>query len=184
MCKEYLVLNRVGFDDWRLCHARRFNEEEKAHYVEGFREYGFVLIGDVVNLEYIESDDCNGVINERKPDGAFCSCDNAAFIIDGYKWETILAINKKKKKVAALRLIDDKIANFKDLEKECERQGKLYTKEEAKKKEKDYIMTYNEGGEGYVPHYYTFEEYDFIKNTLDRLNSERKMLEKTDANHD
>lgn len=177
MCKEYLVLNRVGFDDWRLCHARRFNEEEKAHYVEGFREYGFVLVGDVVNLEYIESDDCNGVINERKPDGAFCGCDNAAFIIDGYKWETILAINEKKKKAAALRSIDKKIAGYKELVENCEKQGKLYTKEEAKKKKEEYIVTYNEGGEGYVPHYYTFDEHDFFKIKIDELSCERKKVE-------
>ena len=64
---------------------------------------------------------------------------------------------------------EESIAECRKIIEQCEKQEKLYTKEEAVKKRRDYNNLYNEGGEGYVPHFYTIEEYEFTKTKLNEL---------------
>ena len=47
--------------------------------------------------------------------------------------------------------------------------GKLPSADEAKEQARRYNNVYNEGGEGYVPHYYTQEEYDRMFSELAAL---------------
>lgn len=57
---------------------------------------------------------------------------------------------------------------YKKVIKECENH-KLYHKEDIKKIRKQYNDIHNEGGEGYIPHFYTFEEYEYAKKQLTKL---------------
>lgn len=41
---------------------------------------------------------------------------------------------------------------------------------------KQYNNIHNEGGEGYIPHFYTYEEYEYAKKLLSKL------LKKEDKN--
>ena len=59
----------------------------------------------------------------------------------------------------------------------CEKQGKLYTKEEAKLERKKYNDVFNEGGEGYVPHFYTVDEYEFAKKRTEDIQRKLKEME-------
>lgn len=177
MCKEYLVLERECLTEWYLRRARRFDEGEKKKYAEWFREYGFVAFDEGIKLEYVKLDDCKSITGGRKPDGAFCGCNNSCYIIDEAQWKMLLEVNEKNKKADILKEIDEQISECEEIIKKCEKQKKLYTKEEVIKKRDEYNKTYNEGGEGYVPHYYTFEEYDFTRKTLDRLNREKKEMQ-------
>lgn len=47
---------------------------------------------------------------------------------------------------------------------------KLYTAEEAKRMRKTWNNVINEGGSGYVPHFYTFEEVESAKRELAEIN--------------
>lgn len=47
--------------------------------------------------------------------------------------------------------------------------GKLPSADEAKEQARRYNNVYNEGGEGYVPHYYTQEEYERMAAELAEL---------------
>lgn len=47
---------------------------------------------------------------------------------------------------------------------------KLYTAEEAERARKNWINIVNEGGSGYVPHFYTFEEVESAKRELAEIN--------------
>ena len=51
----------------------------------------------------------------------------------------------------------------------CEKQKKLYTNEEANEARRNFINVYNEGGEGFVPHFYTIDEYEEAKRKLEVL---------------
>lgn len=48
----------------------------------------------------------------------------------------------------------------------CERQHDLPTKDEAKRRMKAYNDAVNEGGEGYVPHIYSIEDYERAKSII------------------
>ena len=64
--------------------------------------------------------------------------------------------------------------SYKELIKNIEKH-KLYHAQDVKKMEKQYNDLYNEGGEGYIPHFYTFEEYEYAKKQLAKLiNKETK----------
>lgn len=74
-----------------------------------------------------------------------------------------LTSRKEKKK------IEKSIVEYRQIIEQCEKQEKLYTREEAAEKYRDYNRLYNEGGEGYVPHFYTIEEYELAKAGLSEL---------------
>lgn len=76
---------------------------------------------------------------------------------------------RKEKSRKEKKETEESIAECRKIIEQCEKQEKLYTKEEAVKKRRDYNNLYNEGGEGYVPHFYTIEEYEFTKTKLNEL---------------
>lgn len=167
--EEYLVCEVAYSYGVSLCNARRFTEEEKKDCADWFKDKGFVKIGDSINLEYISWVDVRDVLKERKDDGSFSGCSNCAYIISEDEWNALIELNKKKKFEKEKKEIEESITEYRQIVEQCEKQEKLYTKEEAVKKRRDYNNLYNEGGEGYVPHFYTIEEYEFAKTKLNEL---------------
>lgn len=167
--EEYLVCEVAYSYGVSLCNARRFTEEEKKGYVEWFKDKGFVEIGDSTDLEYISWTDVKEVLKERKDDGSFSGCSNCAYIISEDEWNALVELNEKKRSEKEKKETEESIAEYRQIIEQCEKQEKLYTKEEAVKKRRDYNNLYNEGGEGYIPHFYTIEEYEFAKTKLNEL---------------
>ena len=54
----------------------------------------------------------------------------------------------------------------------AERQDRIPTKKERDKWERNYNSTYNDGGEGYVPHMVCLEEYQWAKAQIEKLLNE------------
>lgn len=82
-------------------------------------------------------------------------------VIESGKSEEVKAYDAEKaaeKKAKAISEIEEQLA-------EAERSG-IYTKEEAEIRRQSYINVYNEGGSGYVPHFYSQEEVNELRREL------------------
>lgn len=85
-----------------------------------------------------------------------------AEIIEGGKSDEVKAYEKAKKESE----IKAEVERAKSVIAKAERQKDIPTKAEAKRRMKQYNDFMNEGGEGYVPHIYSLEEYEYAKQVV------------------
>lgn len=147
-----------------VCMARRLNEDEKKHYADWYKEYGLVSILGFHDhpLRFLHWDDCPG----RTPDGEFAGFGNQAWIISEEEANQYIALNAEREKEAKKQELAEERAWRLKLLENAEKQGVLYTKEEAKIRRQSWINVENEGGEGYVPYFYTIDEVENAKRWL------------------
>ena len=167
--KKYLVCE-VSDYGVSLHHARRFTEEEKIKYVESYRERGFVSTSSDIDLEYMNFIDVKNILNDRQSDGSFCGCSNSAYIVTEDEWKKLIALNNQKRNERLAKEKAEDIEHYKKIIQACESQQELYTKEESIEKAKEWNDIHNEGGEGFVSHFYTIDEYEYAKKKLEELN--------------
>lgn len=167
--KEYLTVEYAPGYGIELQQARRFTEEEKKKYAEWYRELGFIPTGDRIKLEHVKFASLSEVLKGEGADGSFPGSDNYVWIITREQWNRFIELNAVEKEEAEKREREEQICFYREVVTECEKQGILYTSEEAKAKAKAYNDINNEGGEGYVPHFYTKDEYDYAKERLAEL---------------
>lgn len=77
-----------------------------------------------------------------------------------------IAAEKEKEKEREIKKCENLIAKC---EEAIKNQGRLKTKDEAKKWLRNYNNVMNEGGEGFLPRVYTQEEYEVAKKRLAEL---------------
>lgn len=174
--KEYLVCHIDGRG--QLTKARRLTDEEKSQYVKEFRDRAFIGIrGESIDLKYLMFDEILGFLN-RESDGQFTGSSGNVYIINQDEWDELVQMNSEKEKIAKRKEIEENIVSWEQIVQRCEAiktAGNLYsTKEEAQKAKKKYNDFYNEGEDGYVPHFWTAEEYEDAKAKLKELQSELK----------
>lgn len=169
--KEYMVCEIAYSYGISLRKARRYTEEEKKGCADWFKERAFSLISDSPNIKlgYISWDDVYKILHERKDDGSFPGCSNSVYIISQDEWNALLELDDQKRIEKEKRETEESINECRKIIERCEKQEKLYTKEEAAQKRRAYNRLYNEGGEGYVPHFYTIDEYEWNKARLNEL---------------
>lgn len=167
--KEYMVCEYAPAYGVELSKAREFTEEEKSHYTDDFKDKGFISLGRSTKLEELMWNDVLEVLQNREHDGSFPGCNNYVYIINQKEWQELTDKNNCKKAVREEEKRKELIKKYKEIIQNCESQ-KLYTNEEAAKKRTQYNNLMNEGGEGYVPHYYTINEYEEAKKQLEKLN--------------
>ena len=168
-----LVLMHAFSYGFTIKEARRFTEEEKLRYVEYYREFGLVGVGESIALDEVSwEDELVSAIQSRPADGSFLSCSNLAWIITEDEKAALIALDKSKKQSKEAKEKAKNVAYWQDVIARCERQGRLYSAEEAKLKRKEYNDLQNEGGEGFVPHFWTVDEYDSAKAQLQELLTE------------
>ena len=172
--EEYLVLENAYVYGISLQKARRFTEEEKLNYADWFKERGFVSLGKPVKLNEIKQCDLESIesIDLSKPDGEFNGSSNMSYIINEEVWEALITLNESKRKDRVQKEKQEKESDYKEIVQACEAAPKLYTPEEAKQARINYNNLYNEGGEGYVPHFYTVDEYEWAKKNLAELEAQ------------
>jgi hypothetical protein len=152
-----------------LQEARRFTEEEKAEYTEWFREEGLVGLADGIPLHHISrQDDLLRRVQSRGSIGQFRGCSNLAYEVTDEEWNELLARDQQAARVQEIRALEESIAGYRAVIANCEAAPKLYTEEEAHKKAVTYNNVFNEGGEGFVPHFYTEDEYEGAKAGLQK----------------
>lgn len=169
---NYLVCyTQIGYKP-ELGQARRLNEEEKTHYAPWFHDIGFVGVGESLELEHLNQFDVEKFLQREKSDGQFISSSDNVYIISQDEWDKLLELENNKKELADQIDKDKKIDELQKIICQCAAAGKLYTKEEAAKKRREYNNLYNEGGCGFIPHFWTVDEYEDAKKELHKLLSD------------
>lgn len=113
---------------------------------------------------------------DRESDGQFTGSSGNVYIINQDEWDELVQMNSEKEKTVKRKDLEENIVSWKQIVQRCEAikaAGNLYgTKEEAQKAKEKYNDFYNEGGDGYVPHFWTVEEYEDAKIKLTELQEE------------
>lgn len=145
--------------------ARWATVEEEANYNHA-NVFDLAKAIEETPLEDITFEDVQKVITTSDKDGFLYN--DALYVITNKQKEALLNYNKKE----ILEKENKQINYYKELIKNIEKY-KLYHAQDVKKMKKQYNDIHNEGGEGYVPHFYTFEEYEYAKKQLAKLINKR-----------
>ena len=151
--------------------ARRLTDKEKENYTPEFQDYMMISLGNSISLPNITWGDLSEVIGSRQSDGEFPGCGNRVYIITQDQWDALVAMDGGHVEQARAAEIVDLEATKSKAEAQMVN-GTLPSKAEAKKLAHDYNNAHNEGGYGYVPHYYSAEEYACICARIDALKGE------------
>lgn len=149
--------------------ARDLTDEEKKHYTQEARNSVFIGTGKTIQLDYLTLED----MPRRSEDGEFNGCYNRAWKISQDEWNRYIELNESRK--AEMKESDRKacIENLKKMKEQAERQaqhnGGFPSAEEAKLRIAEWKNVQNEGGEGFIPHIYSKEEYRKICEKLESM---------------
>lgn len=157
-----------GGTDKTVGLARWATVEEEANYNHA-NVFDLAKAIEETPLEDITFEDVQKVITTSDKDGFLYN--DALYVITNKQKEALLNYNKKE----ILEKENKQINYYKELIKNIEKH-QLYHEQDVEKMKKQYNDIHNEGGEGYIPHFYTFEEYEYAKKQL------AKLLKKEDKN--
>lgn len=155
--------------------ARRLTEEERKSYLPEYQDYMMIGLGDHIPLHNVTWIDLRKVLKDQQPDGEFPGCCNRAYIITQEQWDALVALDHRASTEAEQQAHTETVEALTAAKASAEQQmvsGKLPTKEEAARKARDYNNVHNEGGYGYVPHFYSDDEYRRICARLKQLREE------------
>ena len=156
-----------GGTDKTVGLARWATIEEEANYNHA-NVFDLAKAIEQTPLEDITFEDVQKVITTSDNDGFLYN--DALYVITNEQKQALLNYNTKE----ILEKENKQINYYKELIKNIEKH-KLYHAQDVRKMEKQYNDLHNEGGEGYIPHFYTFEEYEYAKKQLAKLiNKETK----------
>lgn len=154
-----------GGTDKTVGLARWATVEEEANYNHA-NVFDLAKAIEQTPLEDITFEDVQKVITASDNDGFLYN--DALYVITNEQKEALLNYNTKE----ILEKENKQINYYKELIKNIEKH-KLYHAQEVRKMKKQYNDIHNEGGEGYIPHFYTFEEYEYAKKQLAKLIKEQ-----------
>ena len=154
-----------GGTDKTVGLARWATVEEEANYNHA-NVFDLAKAIEQTPLEDITFEDVQKVITVSDNDGFLYN--DALYVITNEQKEALLNYNTKE----ILEKENKQINYYKELIKNIEKH-KLYHAQDVRKMKKQYNDIHNEGGEGYIPHFYTFEEYKYAKKQLAKLIKEQ-----------
>lgn len=163
--EKLLTIEQAASYGISLCPARRLTDDEKAHYKPEFQERMFIGAGNHIDLKYVTWRD----MPNRPCDGEFPGCNNQAWEITKDEWDHYLEMEASRAAVAAEQARQEQIAELETQKVRAEAQVNFPSKEKVDRRTRKWNNVYNEGGEGYVPHIYTRDEYERICARLEEL---------------
>ena len=166
----------MELENWNImvCEARRFTEDEKKGFREWFAKIGLVAIGDMIDLKEIDwRDDLVKEICDRPSAGAFCVSSGTSWEISESEKSKLIARNSEYKAEKIAKEKERRILELKRALERCSRARLYSSRSEAVAAAKRYNDINNEGGEGYVPHFWTVQERDSMMKELEELERER-----------
>lgn len=152
--------------------SRRLSEAQKSRYFLEYQDYMMIGVGGSIELSNISRQMLSEFLGDKRPDGKFPGSSNQAYIITQEQWDALIAMDKSEGEKKARQELEAELADLEISKTRAEKQmvdGVLPSKEEAKKKAKRYNDMNNEGGYGYVPHFYSEEEYTYICDRINKL---------------
>lgn len=158
-----------GGTDKTVGLARWATVEEEANY-NHTNVFDLAKAIEQTPLEDITFEDVQKVITTSDNDGFLYN--DALYVITSEQKEALINYDTNNKIKKGKAQLTEEIYYYKKVIKECENH-KLYHKEDIKNIKKQYNDIHNEGGEGYIPHFYTFEEYEYAKKQLAKLIKEQ-----------
>ena len=171
--EEIKVLHSQLGSDF-LATVRRMPDEEQQRYTVGFRGHMMLLTGEPVFLPALSDAEVYDLAHIAGKDvaGYLPSSSGLLYALTDEEWAALIAANQQAAAAKAAAERAGRIDSLRDLLARADAQrvdGKLPSADEAKEQARRYNNVYNEGGEGYVPHYYTQEEYDRMFSELAAL---------------
>lgn len=154
-----------GGTDKMVGLARWATVEEEANYNHA-NVFDLAKAIEQTPLEDITFEDVQKVITTSDNDGFLYN--DALYVITSEQKEALINYDTNNKIKKGNAQLTEEIYYYKKVIKECENH-KLYHKEDIKNIRKQYNDIHNEGGEGYIPHFYTYEEYEYAKKQLSKL---------------
>jgi hypothetical protein len=152
-----------------LDEARHFTEKEKENYADWYKDLGLVGTGTTMELENlnVNTPEVQDILS-RESIGSFKGCANNAYEITDEEWEALAELNRRAGVEEEIKQTEDDIARCQSIIDHCSR-IQLHTAEEAKRLRREYANAQNEGGEGYIPHFYTYDELSLAESDLKQL---------------
>lgn len=154
-----------GGTDKTVGLARWATVEEEANYNHA-NVFDLAKAIEQTPLEDITFEDVQKVVTTSDNDGFLYN--DELYVITNEQKEALLNYNTKE----ILEKENKQINYYKELIKNIEKH-KLYHAKDVERMKKQYNDIHNEGGEGYIPHFYTFEEYEYVKKQLAKLINKR-----------
>lgn len=157
-----------------LATVRRMPDEEQQRYTEEYRGHMMLMTGEPVFLPALSDAEVYALahISDKDVAGYLPSSSGELYAMTDDEWAALVAANQQAAAAKAAAERAGRIDYLRDLLARADAQrvdGKLPSADEAKEQARRYNNVYNEGGEGYVPHYYTQEEYDRMAAELAEL---------------
>jgi len=175
--KTFWTIVRDGYNvnPSEIIKTRWATDEEKKKLTKAFKDimvYG-IEHHEINNLTYEDTED----LWKSGRHVCFSGGHNDAVIISEEDADRLIQMDKmlgRKKKVGDLKEL---IRIYKEELKFLSSQ-KLHSGKEAKEAAAEWRKTMNEGGDGYIPHFYTYEELERCKDNLAKAEKELRELEK------
>lgn len=168
----YLTVEYASGYSISLQPARRLIAEERSEYKAEYRDYMFIGAGEHVVLPHLTWSDLP-MWGVRQADGSFPGGSNSVWIITQVEWDALLVLEQQRAEEAERKDRDETTKYLEATIARAEAQREIPTRAEAKRQMKAYNDVYNEGGEGYVPHILSHEEYEAAKERLHHLRGVR-----------
>ena len=172
--KSYMVLENAFSYGLSLHNARFCTDDEKIKFSPEYRDTVLIAEDEGVELDNVSWGDVCSIVGERKPLGVFNGCSNVAYEIDAIEWENFVNLNEENKNAKKRAAINEELKDLHIQKTAAEKQMKnhrLPSVEDARRAAKAWNDANNEGGEGYVPHFYSDEEYNRICSRIKELES-------------
>lgn len=162
-----------------LATVRRMPDEEQQRYTEGYRGRMMLLTGEPVCLPALSDEDVYALahIADKDVEGYLPSSSGELYALTDDEWAVLIAANQRSAAAKAAAERAGRIDYLRDLLARADAQrvdGNLPSADEAKEQARRYNNVYNEGGDGYVPHYYTQAEYDRMAAELATLTAKAR----------
>ena len=167
--------NQLG--DNHLCTARYMTAEEKKGYADWCRDCMMLMTSEPIYLRSLFAGEIDALahIADKEFVGYFPGTSGSLYIVTDDEWDALIAANRQAKAAKVAKERAERIDYLRTCLRRADAQrvdGKLPTTAEAREKGRKWNNVYNEGGEGYVPHYYSQSEYDYLTAELAALTSE------------
>lgn len=129
-------------------------------------------VSEEVELKHMHCEDFYSVVQASQYEGAFLGCSNQVYSISQEQWDQLLATDARRSMERAEKEKQEEVESLRIQKQQAEHQmqdGRLPDRDGARRLRKQYNDTYNEGGEGFVPHFFFQEEYLSICSRLTEL---------------
>ena len=170
----FLTIEDASGYNATLQKARYLTNSEKEGYADWCKDIMMTSsVEDNIDIPEITWRD----MPKRQSDGQFNGCNNRVWIITQEEWDSYISINAQRAKEKAKKKKQEEIEYLERAIRQAESQKDLPTKEEARRRMKVYNDIHNEGGEGFVPHVYSKEEHQNLRERLEIVKEEMQRLE-------